>query len=61
MKVSQITKNTVRARDLIDLANLKMNTAESKLELVQWIAPTGQLYIEQKSEILKMIQSESWK
>jgi hypothetical protein len=61
MKLSQITKNTVRARDLIDLANAELRKAESKLELVQWISPNGDLYIEPKSAIIDMIHSGSWK
>jgi hypothetical protein len=61
MKLSQITKNTVRARDLIDLANAELRKAESKLELVQWISPNGEMYIEPRSAILEMIHTQSWK
>ena len=61
MKLSQITKKTVRARDLIDLANAELHKAESKLELIQWIAPNGNHYIEPRSAILEMIHSQSWK
>jgi len=61
MKLSEITKNTLRARDLIDLANAQLNKAESTLDLVQWISPSGDLYIEPKSAIIDMIHNGSWK
>ena len=51
----------MRARDLIDLANAQLDKAESTLDLVQWISPSGDLYIEPKSAIIDMIHSGSWK
>lgn len=61
MKLSEITKNTIRARDLIDLANAQLDKAETTLNLIQWISPNGDLYIEPKLIIMEMIQSGSWK
>jgi hypothetical protein len=61
MKLSDMTKNTMRARDLIDLANAQLDKAQTMLDLVQWISPSGDLYIEPKSIVMEMIQSGSWK
>ena len=61
MKLSDITISTMRARDLIDLANAQLDKAESTLDLVQWISPSGDLYIEPKSAIIDMIHNGSWK
>lgn len=56
-----MTKNTIRVRDLINLANAQLDKAETTLNLIQWISPNGDLYIEPKLIIMEMIQSGSWK
>ena len=51
----------MRARDLIDLANAQFTKAQTMLDIVQWISPIGDLYIEPKSAIEEMIQTGSWR
>ncbi len=61
MKLSEMTQSTMRVCDLIDIANAKFTKAQSHLELVQWISPVGDLYIEPKSVIQEIIASGSWR
>lgn len=61
MKLSEMTQATMRARNLIDLANAQFTKAQTMLDIVQWISPIGDLYIEPKSAIEEMIQTGSWR
>jgi len=61
MKLSEMTQSTLRVCDLIDIANAQFTKAQSLLELVQWISPVGDLYIEPKSVIEDMIKTGSWR
>lgn len=60
MKLSKYELN-LRARDLVGTANLEMNKAQQILDLVQWISPVGDLYIERRSVIEEMILNGSWR
>jgi hypothetical protein len=61
MKLSEMTQSNLRARDLIDLANAQFTKAQGLLDIVQWISPVGDLYIEPKSVIDDMIKTGSWR
>jgi hypothetical protein len=62
MALRDLTKDNIRVRDLIDLANTKQNMAESNLiDLVSWIDPNGNMYIGTKAEITDIIQTGSWR
>ena len=61
MKLSEMTQSTLRAGDLIELANAQLNTAKTHLEMIQWISPVGDLYIAPRHEILEMIETGSWR
>ena len=61
MKLSEMTQSTMRVCDLIDFANAQFTKAQSVLELVQWISPIGDLYIEPKAIIEEMITTGSWR
>ena len=61
MKLSALTLNTIKARDLIGTANQHFAAAQDILDLVQWISPVGDLYIERRSVIDDIIASGSWR
>lgn len=62
MSVRDLTKDNIRVRDLIDLANTHQNKAEESLiDLVSWISPIGDFYMGTKAEITEIVQSGSWR
>jgi len=61
MKLSEMTKQSVRARDLIEIADAQNEIARRELELVSWVSPLGDYYIEPRSVIQQIIESQSWR
>lgn len=60
MKLSEMTKQSVRARDLIEIADAQNTIARRELELVSWISPAGDYYIEPRAVIEQIIATRSW-
>lgn len=61
MKLANLTNNAIRTRHLINVANAANLVAKDNLELVSWISPTGDLYIEPRSVIQAIIAEGSWR
>lgn len=61
MKLANLTNNAIRTRNLIDVANAANLVAKDNLELVSWISPTGDLYIEPRPVIEAIIAEGSWR
>jgi hypothetical protein len=50
--------------DLINNTVTKLNEADtivSNLEIIRWVSPAGDLYIEPRGTILEMIETGSWR
>lgn len=61
MKLSSLTNKSIKARHLIDVADVNFAQAKDNLELVSWISPTGDMYIEPRSVIQAIIAEGSWR
>lgn len=61
MKLSALTNNTIRVRDLIGEAKGHLSSARTHLDLVMWIAPNGDFYIEPRSVMIEIIETSSWR
>lgn len=62
MSIRDLTKDNIRVRDLINLANTHQNKAQDTLiDLVSWISPIGDSYIGTKAEITEIIETASWR
>lgn len=60
MKLSQFTKDAFRAQDLISEARFQLDVARKEIELISWISPAGDFYIEPRSVIQQIIADRSW-
>ena len=51
-----------RAAELIQEFNTHLNTADKQSkELVSWISPVGDYYLETRENIMEMISTGSWR
>jgi len=62
MKLSQLSKKTIRARDLIGEFDTHLTAAKEHADmLISWIAPNGDMYLERKSVVDAIIMNGSWR
>ena len=61
MKLSSLTNKSIKARHLIDVADVNFAQAKDNLDLISWISPAGDMYIEPRSVIETIIAEGSWR
>jgi hypothetical protein len=56
--------SSTKLSDLINDTITKLNEATSivsNLDIIRWISPAGDLYLEPRGNILEMIETGSWR